>query len=264
MQQSCWIAGRGNLHRACDVVFGNAVEGGLLLIHEKAVLRLIVFHVPIDVHDALGLLEQIAHLPRQSDTAFHRRAVDLGDQRFEHRRSGRHFGHLDSRAVALGDGQQPLAHLLGDLMALQIAGVFRQQIHLDVGHIGSAAHVVVAHQTIEVVGRRRSRVGLDVHHFALLLRFFGQQLRHPLRLFEGGAVGHVDDHLELALVVEGQHLDLDEAGVEQRARGQQQDHNATHEAPSQQRPVQKISHDPAIEPGHEVFPVTDVVHAPRP
>ena len=194
---------------------------------------MIVFDVPIDVHHALGLLEQIAHLPRQSDTPLHRRAVDLGDQRLEHGRSGRHFGHLDPRAIALGDRQQALAHLLGDLVALQIAGVFRQQIHLDVGHVGSAAHVVVAHQTVEVVGRSRSRVGLDVHHFALLLRFLGQQLRHPLRLFESGAVGHVDDHLELALVVERQHLDLHEAGVEQRARGQQQDHHATDEAPPQ-------------------------------
>ncbi len=40
------------------------------------------------------------------------------------------------------------------------------------------------------------------------------------------AVRHVNDSLELALVVERQHLDLDEAGVEQGTGGEQQDHNA--------------------------------------
>ena len=120
-------------------------------------------------------------------------------------------------------------------MALQIARALRQQVHLDVGHIGSAAQIVVTHQAIEVVGRSRSGVGLDVHHFPLLLRFLAQQLRHPRRLFQRGAVRHVDNHLELALVIERQHLDLDETGVEQRTGGQQQDHDTTDEAPAEEQ-----------------------------
>ena len=91
----------------------------------------------------------------------------------------------------------------------------------------------MAHQSVEVVRRRRSHVSLDVDHFALLLRLFGQQLRDARRFFERGAVGHVDDHLELALVVERQHLDLDEAEVEQGDGGQQKDHHAADEAPPQ-------------------------------
>ena len=50
--------------------------------------------------------------------------VDFGHQGFEHRRAGRHFRHFDARAVARGDRQQALAHLLGDLVALQFAVAF--------------------------------------------------------------------------------------------------------------------------------------------
>ncbi len=189
-----------------------------LSVDDQAVLRLIVFYVPIDVDDTLGLLEQIPDLPRQCDPSFHARAVHFGDQGFEHRRAGRHFGDFDSRSITLGDGLNSQAHLLGDLVALQVARALRQQIHLNIRHVRSAPQVVMAHQSVEIVGRRRSHIGLDVHHLALLLRFFGKQLRHARRFFERCAGGHIDDHLELALVVERQHLDLDEAEVEQRDR----------------------------------------------
>ena len=111
----------------------------------------------------------------------------------------------------------------------------------------------MAHQSVEVVRRRRSRVGLDVDHFALLLRLFGQQLRNARRFFERGAVGHVDDHLELALVVERQHLDLDEAEVEERAGGEQQDHHAAHEAPPKDGPMQEAAHEAPVQPRYEVL-----------
>ena len=74
--------------------FRDAVERGLLFIDREAVLRLIVFHVPIDIDNAFGLFEQIAHLPRQRDASLDIRAVNFGDQRFEHRRARRHFATL--------------------------------------------------------------------------------------------------------------------------------------------------------------------------
>ena len=115
------------------------------------------------------------------DAALLRRPVDLGHQRLQHRRTGRHFGHLDARAVALGDRQQALPHLLGDLVALQLALALAEQVHLDVGHVRPAAQVVVAHQAVEVVRRGRADVGLEVDHLRLLQRRVGQLAARPAR-----------------------------------------------------------------------------------
>ena len=49
----------------------------------------------------------------------------------------------------------------------------------------------------------------------------GDLLRHPGRLLERGAVRHVDDHLHLALVVKGQHLDAHDLQQGQRHHRQQ-------------------------------------------
>ena len=216
VQQSGRIPGGGHLHGARDIVFGDAVERGLLFVHQQAVLRLVVLHVPVHIHHAIGALPQIANLSGDADAALLRRPVDLGHQRLQHGRTGRHLGHLDARAKAIGDGQQALAHLLGDLVALQFAIVLAEQVHLDIGDVRSAAQIVMAHQAVEVERRGRAHVGLEIDHFRLVQRRRGERAGDARGFFERGAVGHVHDHLKLALVVEGQHLDLDELEVEQR------------------------------------------------
>ena len=130
MQQAGLVPGRGHLHGAGDVVLGDAVQRGLLLVHQDAKLRLVVFHVPVHIHHAIGALPEIADAARDGDPLLLRRPVDLGHQRLEHRRAGGNLGHLDARPVAVGNGDQALPHLLGDLVALQVPLLLGQQIDL--------------------------------------------------------------------------------------------------------------------------------------
>ena len=54
-------------------------------------------------------LEHVLHLPRELDPPRRVGPVDLGDQRLQHRRAGRHLGDLDARAEARGDRQRAAA-----------------------------------------------------------------------------------------------------------------------------------------------------------
>ena len=120
VEQAGGIARARQAQRARHILVGDAVERGFLAVQTDGVLRLIVFHVPVDIDHAGGLLEDVANLPRDVDLAVLRGAVDLGDQGFEHRRAGRHFGDLDAGSEAPGHGDQLLADALGDLVALEL------------------------------------------------------------------------------------------------------------------------------------------------
>jgi len=60
-------------------------------------------------------------VPHDLNLALLCRAVDLGDQGFEHRRTGRYFGDLDAGSGAPGHRDQPLADELGDIVTLELA-----------------------------------------------------------------------------------------------------------------------------------------------
>ena len=119
---------------------------------------------------------------------------------------------VEQRTQALGDGMALLTALLGG-----------QQVHLDVGLVGLAAHVVVAHQAVEVIGAGGAGVALVVEHIRLPRQLAAQRLGHAQRLFKRRAVGHVHDDLQFALVVEGQHLYAHPSQWNQR-HGDQQKH----------------------------------------
>ncbi len=72
-------------------------------------------------------------------------------------------------------------------------------------------------------------------------------------LFERRPFGHVDDHLELALVVERQHLHFDELYVDQRHGAEQQQYDHAQKAPAQAGVVQHVTHEPAIEPRQAIL-----------
>ena len=117
------------------------------------------------------------------------------------------------------------------------------------------------HQPVEVVRARGARIHLVVGHLRLLAEVLPQLLRHARRLLQRGAVRHVDDHLELALVVEGQHLDLDQLERHQRA-GEQQEHNhAAEEYPAPLSVGDQRVHDPAIQPRGPAFGLVFMVIA---
>ena len=130
----------------------DAVLRRLDLIDADDQPRLRVFDIPVGVNDARRVLKDRLDLLRDVSLAVQVGAVNLGHQRLHHRRSRRNFGDLDARAVLVADGVQQRTQSLGDLMALHAAFLGGPQVDLDVGLVGQAAHVVVAHQPVEVVG----------------------------------------------------------------------------------------------------------------
>jgi hypothetical protein len=76
MKQAGLISSGRHLHSASDGVVTDPVQRGLLLVDDQAIFRLIIFDVPIDVHNAVSLLEQVAHAPGQLVESL-RKTVDL-------------------------------------------------------------------------------------------------------------------------------------------------------------------------------------------
>src|SRR5262249_28907737 len=155
------------------------------------------------------LLEDIADLPRDLNLAALRGAVNFCNQGFEHGWAGRNLGDLDARSETRGYGNQLLANALGDVVALEIALRLSNQVHLDIGDVGAPPQEVMAHKAIKVVRRRDTRVSLEIHDLGLSLNNCGKLARHASRLFERSPLGHVDNDLKLALVVEWQDLHFD-------------------------------------------------------
>ena len=95
-----------------------------------------------------------------------------------------------------------------------------------IGLIRAVPQEVMPHQPVEVVRTRSARVNLVVLNFRLLAEILSQLLGDARGLLQRGSVGHVDHHLELALVVEGQHLHFDQLECHQRTGEQQHHHHA--------------------------------------
>ena len=99
------------------------------------------------------------------------RPVDLGDERLQHRRPGRHFGHLDRGAEARARSATSRSRTrLAMSWLCALALVLRQQVHLQVGEVGAAAQEVVPHQAVEVEGDAVPGVGLDVDDLRVLVQ----------------------------------------------------------------------------------------------
>src|ERR1035441_5774611 len=132
------------------------------------------------------------------------------------------------------------------LMAPQLASVVT---------VANSAELVMPHQAVEVEWGCRAHVSLEIDHFRLAQRRGGELAGNPGGFFKRGAVGHVHDHLKFALVVEGQHLDLDELEVEERTRAHEQEHDTGEEAPTQGCVVQDCAHHATVNSGDEIFPL---------
>src|SRR5690242_18302781 len=90
----------------------------------------------------------------------------------------------------------------------------------------------MANQSVEVVRRSGPRVSLHVDDYLRPHGLGVERYRHASRLLERRAVGHVDDYLELALVIEREHLHLHEADVDETHRGEQQKSDSAEKAPA--------------------------------
>ncbi len=67
MQQANGITHARQAKHARYILVADAVESGYLAVETDAVLRLIVFYVPIDIDHASGFLEDVANLPGDID-----------------------------------------------------------------------------------------------------------------------------------------------------------------------------------------------------
>ena len=135
MEQIDRLAADGDAQRLRNCLGADAVQRGLFLVDDEARLRLVGLDIPIDVHDARRVLENVAHLAGERVAVVFVRAVDFRDERLQHRRAGRHFGDGDARTVSRGDLRDARTDALGDVVALRLALAFGDEIDLDVGDV---------------------------------------------------------------------------------------------------------------------------------
>ena len=209
--------------------------------------------VPVGIHHAGRLLEDRLDLRRHLRPPGGIGSVDFGHQRLQHGRSRRHLGHLQRGAERPGDRQQPVAHAPRHVVALRRPLAFRHEVHLQVGQVRRPAQKVVTHEPVEVVRRRRADVLLHVDDGLVLQRGRGQGGGDTRRGFEGRALRHVDHHLELALVVEGQHLDRHQLERHERHGGQQQHRHAREKQRAHPAARDERAHHAPIETREEIL-----------
>ena len=146
---------------------GDAVLRSFDLIHAHDQPRLWVFDVPVGVDNARSVLKDLLDLLGDLSLTSQIGTVDLGYQRLYDGRPRWNFADLNPRAIRVADRIEQRTKPLCNRMALHTALLCRQQVHLDVGLIRLTAHVVVAHQSVEVIGTGGSGVRLVVQHIRL-------------------------------------------------------------------------------------------------
>ena len=210
-------------------LLADAVEGGLFLVQHEPHLGLVGLDIPVGVHDAVGVVEDVDDLVGQRQAAFLVRPIDFRHERLQDGRAGRDFGHGDAGAVFGRDCGDARADALGDVMALGFALALGNEVDLQVGDVGAAAHEVVAHQAVEVEGGGDAGVNLVIRHLRLDAHGGGDFAGGLGGAFQRAAFGHVEDDLELALVVERQHLHLHPAEADRCHGGKEQNDDARQE-----------------------------------
>jgi hypothetical protein len=153
MEQIDRLAIHGDLQGLGNRGGADAVQRCFFLVDDKARLLLVGLNIPIDIDNARRALEDLLHFLGELEARLIAGAVNLGDESLQDGRAGRHFGDGHARAVTLRDGRHSRTHALGDVVALRLALVLGDEIDLDVRHVCAAAHEVVAHQAVEIVGR---------------------------------------------------------------------------------------------------------------
>ncbi len=243
----------GHLHGPGNHPLAESVERGLLLVDLENQAFMLVFAVPVDIDHAGRGTEDLLDALRQREPLLVAAAVDFCHQGRQHRRSGRNLGDGHGSAVFFRDRRNVRSHAYGDFMALQRPPVFGQQVHLDIGHRRPAAHEIMTDQAVEIVGRCRADIDLVIGGRRVLADHLGHLEGDAAGLFEGRSFGHVENHLELALVVEGQHLDLDHAKIDHRKTGQQQQGDRGEKERSRSSAGKQGVHGPVVKPGQDVI-----------
>src|SRR5579862_1993714 len=222
------------------------MQRSLVEIDLEVVFRLRIFDVPVHVYNTWRLLENIFYLRSELDLASVVRTVDFCDKRLQHRRARRNFRHFDAGAERGREFDKFRAQAPRYLMTLSLTIMPRQQVHLNVRLIRLTAQKIMPHHAIEVIRTRCARINLVIRHFGLLRKILSQGLRDASGLLERRSVGHIDDDLELALVVEGQHLYANPFQRDERNCCQEEDDYAAKKNPASLGVENQRVHDVAI------------------
>ena len=258
MEQAGIGAGLGDAQGLRHLVGVDTQQGGLFLVEAEAHLGLVRLHVPVHVHHPGGGFEAVADMGGDADLFPVVRPIDLRDQGLEHRWPRRDLGDLDAGTMLPGDVLDALTDALGDGMALQFPLLAMDQVDLDVGDVGTPAQEIVPDQAVEVIGGGGASVDLVVEDLRFRAEPGGDLPGDVGGVLQGGALVHVDDDLELALVVEGQHLHLDRPGDDQGERAHQEQGDAGEKGDAQPGAADHGSHDPTIGAGRQVLTFMDL------
>jgi hypothetical protein len=204
------VAGESHAHRVHDVPRRDPGQRGLVLVDADEQLGRAVVHAVVDRHDVLRLREYLAHAGRDRELPLIVRAIDLRDDRRHDRRARRHLDDLEFGAMRGRELLEGRPQGLRDVVRLAAAMVLVDEIHLDVAELRRGPQVVLADQSVEIDRTRGACIRLVVGHLRNLRDLGAEIAEHGRRAFERRACRHVDDHLELRLVVERQHLEHDE------------------------------------------------------
>ena len=205
---------------------------GALAVDAQVHARSVLLDGGVDRDDVVGLRKGLPDLQGESLAASFVGAIDLSHERAHDRRPRGDFDDFDPCIVSLGDLLDFGAQALRDRVALFAAMVLIHQSHLQVAELRLCAQVVLANQPIEGDRACRSGVALQVAHLGLAREELPEVVQRGGGIFERRACRHIDDHLELALVVEGQHLKHDPLHHRQANRKHERDEDAGQEQPS--------------------------------
>ena len=226
----------------------------------------------VDVDDEGHALECRPHLGRHRAADIGVRAVDLGEKRRQHRRSGRRLDDLDRCAGGHGEPAQLLPEVERDLVAGAAALALGQEIDLDVAQLRRRAEIVVADQTVEIERCGGAGVALERDGFGNFRGAIDRRLEHAIGVLDRRALGQIDDDLQIGLVVEGKELDRDVLGVEERERGDGRHSDDGKEDPGPRSALEDGAGDAHVEPAERARAVSvtaarllpaDAHHQPR-
>ena len=119
----------------------------------------------VDVDDERHRAEAVLDLGGDRAAGLGVGAVDLGEQRRQHRRPGRRLDHLQRWCPAARRGRRAAARMSSAMAWLaRSRSAFGSEVDLHVALLGLGAQVVVAHQAVEVERRGGAGIGLDRAH----------------------------------------------------------------------------------------------------
>ena len=147
--------------------------------------------------------------------------------------------------LAIGSEERP--HVLGERVAVPLALVLREEVDLEVGDEGAGPQEVVPHEAVEVERGGGPDVDLDVGDLGELPHLERQVPRDGVRRLERRPLGHVDDDLDLALVVVREHLDLGDLEIDEGHRQEEEDDDPADEGPALRRALKERREELLVE-----------------